>query len=428
MRRALVLVIDGFGAGYLGPYGNTWLETPALNQWACQSVLFQQCFSEAPDPLTLYQAIFQGHHPLATSGTATSPTFAAQLAQHEIPVHLFSDEPKLAPLRGEADLSSVELLPPYPPQEAESGEETELARMFSVLLDWLAEPAAEEVVWAHARGMQGLWDAPYEYRASFADEEDPPPPAMVEKPFERENRPLDPDRILGITQAYAGQVLVLDLLLAELLTTIAELPPEVQPLVVLTSSGGFPLGLHGQVGRGEEAPPRLYGDSVHVPLLVRWPDAKNGLTRVQGMVGLEDLPSAILRWMLPPSEGEGSATPMSRILDFDDAPPRPWILSGLDSQRYFRTPAWSGRFHLSVDPTDCIDPITVDPTTLDLQAIPPELFVKPDDRWEINNIADRSRETAEALVASAILCEQATRTGQQPEAVELPEILTQPLG
>ena len=38
-RRAVVLVIDRLGAGYLGPFGNTWIDTPCFNQLASQSLL-----------------------------------------------------------------------------------------------------------------------------------------------------------------------------------------------------------------------------------------------------------------------------------------------------------------------------------------------------------------------------------------------------
>ncbi|WP_158265687.1 sulfatase [Blastopirellula marina] len=410
MRRALILVIDGWGAGFLGCYGNSWLDTPALDQWACQSVLFEQCLSECPDPLQLYPHLLDGSHPL---GIDSPDGPLGVLAEADIPVHLLSDDPRLAQLRETTRLTSVETFPEVADMAAETAEETTLARFAGVLLDWLEEPAREEVIWAHARGMQGPWDAPYSYRESFADEEDPAPPSLVQPPFERENREFDSDHVLGITQAYAGQITVLDMLLGELLATIEELPIDEQPLVVLTSTGGYPLGLHGQIGREEESPVRLYSDTLHVPLLIRQPGAKEGLTRLQGLAQLGDILPTVVRSF-------GLELPCSENLDLLHvrlAESREWVLSGLGNQRCFRTTHWSLRYHLPDEETPLED--------LDLEQIVTELFVKPDDRWEINNIADRCKNIAEIGLKAALAIELAYRRDEPYP--ELPEELSSPV-
>ncbi len=410
MRRALVLVIDGWGAGFLGCYGNSWLDTPALDQWACQSVLFEQCLSECPDPLVLYPHLLDGSHPLGLS-FPNGPLDA--LAEVDIPVHLLSDDARLAELRETTRLTSVETFPEAADVAVETAEETSLARFASVLLDWLEEPAREEIIWAHARGMQGPWDAPYGYRESFADEEDPAPPKLVQPPFERENREFDSDHVLGITQAYAGQIAVLDMLLGEVLATIEELPIAEQPLVVLTSTGGYPLGLHGQIGRQEDAPVRLYSDTLHVPLLIRQPGGKDGLTRCQGLTRLGDILPTIVRSFGLESHSLDSLDLLHVVFDKS----REYVLSGLGNQRCFRAPHWSLRYHLPDQDTPL--------ENVDLDQIITELFVKPDDRWEINNIADRCKNIAEIGLKTAIEIEQAYRR-EQP-GPELPEELRTPV-
>ena len=47
-RSAIILVVDRLGAGHLGPYGNTWVETPALNRLAAESVLFELAITDSP--------------------------------------------------------------------------------------------------------------------------------------------------------------------------------------------------------------------------------------------------------------------------------------------------------------------------------------------------------------------------------------------
>ncbi|WP_158545298.1 sulfatase-like hydrolase/transferase [Bremerella cremea] len=410
MRRALILVIDGWGAGFLGCYGNSWLDTPALDQWACQSVLFEQCLSESPDPLMLYPRLLDGSHPLGIDSPGGP---LSVLAEGDIPLHLLSDDPRLATLRETTRLSSVETFPEVTDVAAKSAEETTLARFASVLLDWLDEPPREEVIWAHARGMLGPWDAPYSYRESLADEDDPAPPELVHPPFERENREFDSDHILGITQAYAGQVTVLDMLLGELLATIEELPLAEQPLVVLTSTGGYPLGLHGQIGREQDSPLRLYSDTLHVPLLIRQPGGQEGLTRLQGLAQLGDiLPTVVRSFGL---ELPGSAN--LDLLHVRLAESREFVLSGLGLQRCFRTTHWSLRYHLP----DEITPLD----ELELDQIVPELFVKPDDRWEINNIADRCTNVAEIGLKTALAIELAYR--RDDPLPDLPEELCTPV-
>ncbi|MHC2068415.1 sulfatase-like hydrolase/transferase [Bremerella sp. T1] len=402
MRRALVLVVDGWGAGFLGCYGNSWLDTPALDHWACQSVLFEQCVSECPDPLTLYPHLFGGSHPV---GAIQPGGLMSALADAEIPVHLLSDDPRLAELRDTTPLASVETFPEVAEVAASSPEETTLARFASVLLDWLEEPAREEVIWAHARGMLGPWDAPYSFRQDLADEEDPAPPEIVQPPFERENREFDSDHILGITQAYAGQVTVLDMLLGELLATIEELPEEEQPLVVLTSTGGYPLGLHGQIGRDDESTVRLYSDTLHVPLMIRQPGAKEGLTRCQGIARLGDiLPTIVETFGLQNASEEGL-----NLLTVRLGESREFVLSGFADQRCFRSKHWSLRYHLP----DLETPLE----EIDTFQIATELFVKPDDRWEVNNVADRCKNIAEVGLNTALAIEKAYRDGSP-----LPEI------
>lgn len=406
MRRALVLVIDGWGAGFLGCYGNSWLDTPALDQWACQSVLFEQCLTECPAPLDLYPQLFEGTHPL---GPASPNGLMGALADADIPVHLLSDDPRLIALRDTTPLTSVETFPEVSDVAAASPEETTIARFASVLLDWLEEPAREEIIWAHARGMLGPWDAPYSFREDLADEEDPTPPTMVHPPFERENREFDSDHVLGITQAYAGQVTVLDMVLGELLATIEELPEDEQPLVVLTSTGGFPLGLHGQIGRDDESTVRLYSDTLHVPLLIRQPGGKDGLSRYQGLARLGDLlPTIVSAFGLEASPQEGLD-----LLDIRLSDEREFVLCGLADQRCFRCDHWSLRYHLP----DLETPLN----EIDIHQIATEVFVKPDDRWDVNNVADRCKHIAEVGLQTALAIEHAYRN--QLPLPELPEEL-----
>ncbi len=56
-----------------------------------------------------------------------------------------------------------------------------------------------------------------EFRNHFADEDDPEPPAFVQPPERLLNAGFDPDEVLGLVQAYSGQVALVDQCLGMLL-------------------------------------------------------------------------------------------------------------------------------------------------------------------------------------------------------------------
>src|SRR3954466_13237730 len=61
-RRVMVLVIDRLGAGWLGPYGNTWLEAPNFNRLAARSLLFETVIAASPDVTETCREYWTGRH------------------------------------------------------------------------------------------------------------------------------------------------------------------------------------------------------------------------------------------------------------------------------------------------------------------------------------------------------------------------------
>ncbi|MFI4874214.1 MAG: hypothetical protein ACIALR_02705 [Blastopirellula sp. JB062] len=399
MRKAIVLVIDGWSAGFLSSYGTAWLETPALNQLAAESILLEHATVETLDLDRQYRAWFRAGHPLAP---ADGYDLAAQLAQVGAPLHLLTDEPLLRDAAGAFDLASAEFLECDSPQIAASEAETELARMFALVCAAIESDNGDELIWAHARGMAGAWDAPLGYRRMLAEEEDPEPPNCAAPPCSRFDGKLEPDELLGLTQAYGGQVLLLDTLLEELLTTIGALPVDRQPLLIVTSSGGLPLGLHQQVGRSAALPPAIYSELTQAPLMIRLPGAAQGLTRVQGLAASSDVPATLIDWFqaAPPDRQVAAGRSLLQL----DLPPRDRTLSVWQDELYLRTWAWGARVF---GERQC------------------QLFGKPDDRWDVNDVADRCRQITPLAVETAIDTRDALLQGAPPPA--LPSELRQGL-
>ncbi len=95
--RAVVVVLDGLGAGWLGPYGNTWIETPSFNLLASQSCLMEQAIIETPQLERMYDSIWSGQHaahpePLTDSRWG----LLSRLAQAGRSSLLVTDEPACA--------------------------------------------------------------------------------------------------------------------------------------------------------------------------------------------------------------------------------------------------------------------------------------------------------------------------------------------
>ena len=102
------------------------------------------------------------------------------------------------------------------------------------------------LTWIHGRAMQANWDAPWELRAQFSDEEDPPPPDGAEAPQGEIPTDTDPDVIQGWVWAYAGQVALLDACLEPLLESWNR--DATPTLLIVTAARGYALGEHAYWG------------------------------------------------------------------------------------------------------------------------------------------------------------------------------------
>jgi hypothetical protein len=214
----------------------------------------------------------------------------------------------------------------------------------------------------------------------------------------------DPDDLLGITQSYSGQVAALDSCVGALLELLEGLPSGRESLLTLTSARGFPLGEHLRVGPCDDA---LFGDLVQVPWMMRFPYAAGAATRSQALIEPADLWATLLDWWsvedMPHTPTAASVLPIVRQQS-DSIRDRLCIRGG-HSERAIRTPAWYLR-------------ATADP----------ELYAKPDDRWEVNNVASRCHEVVECLQDAMFQYELTLPTGRAAELPALSEVLLNGLG
>ena len=252
-------------------YGNSWIETPALDRLASQSVVFDQALIDSPQLERLYRSYWQGWHAMCPPPPESRPTLAALLRQSGVTTALLTDEPQVArhPLAVDFD-EVVEIDPPWQPQSAGEIHETHFAQCFVEIIDWLEAARGPFLLWCHLGGLGTTWDAPLRFRRAYREQGDPPPPAAADVPDRMLPADYDPDELLGYTQSYAGQVTMLDTCLGAMFEFLDGLPVGEETLLTLISARGFPLGEHRRVGPCDDA---LFGELVHVPWMVRLPDS-----------------------------------------------------------------------------------------------------------------------------------------------------------
>ena len=171
-------------------------------------------------------------------------------------------------------------------------------------------------------------------------------------------------------------------------------------LLCVMGRSGLPLGEHGMIGTPR---PWLHDELVHVPMLLRLPRAAEAGLRIDALTQPVDLLPTFLEALgepLPAMHGH-SLWPLIRS---ETAEVRPYAVSGLRVDGHeswlLRSVEWA--LHLPIDAAERA----------------PQLFVKPEDRWEVNDLYQQQIESADVM-------EKALR--QFAAAIRQPGALTYPV-
>ncbi|QDT68463.1 hypothetical protein MalM25_13850 [Planctomycetes bacterium MalM25] len=263
------------------------------------------------------------------------------------------DQRHVAPLLDRAaKVHTIDHLEP-----AVSGAPTAMSIVWAKIAEQTVEWASAEessLLWVHTRGLYGPWDAPASLYESLFDEDDPPcdegsdPPDHVLAGDE-----LHEAAFLASCR-YAGQVMVLDSCLAAWFDLVEGLMEGIDYRLIVSGLRGLPLGEHGRVGGTDE---RLYSEQQQAPLFVCEGDPATRFTRDASPVSLE---TALLSRLV----GEANTRPAVSMRSNEAE-------ALVTADRLLRQPLG--------DSDDA------------------ELYVKPDDRWEQNDIASLEEETVEQL-------------------------------
>jgi hypothetical protein len=169
IRNIICISVDGLRASALGAYGNTWHPTPALDALASQSRLTDWMFIDRPTLEGFFNAVWN----------RDGESLVERLRDAGIQCALTTDDAAIAELAETAGFGEVRHLEFASRENAASVADTELAQLFAVAIDQLAAwgelaSSAEDspprrLLWLHARGYRGAWDAPMPFRESLLD-------------------------------------------------------------------------------------------------------------------------------------------------------------------------------------------------------------------------------------------------------------------
>lgn len=386
--NAIVVVVDGLHAGYLGCYGNSWIATPAIDRLASQGFVFDQALLESSQLDDFYHACWGGSSALGPQEAAMH-SLPALLGRRQVQTGLISDQAQVIERPVSPDWRQFIQVPHHDlGKRAETPHDCQFARIFAAAADWLAEAQEPFALWTHFGGLLSAWDAPLEYRARYFEEEGLEIPPFVDPPQLRLADDYDPDALLKIRWSYAAQVSLFDTCLAEFLELIDT--PELlsSTAVILMSPRGYPLGEHRRVGFDPHAQPALHAELVHLPCLVRMPRQEAAAMRSQALVQPADVHALLLDlFQLAHHPGPTPGRSLLPLVQGERETLRDHVLLASGAERAIRTPAWYLRV---VAPGE--------------GGAARQLFAKPDDRWEVNEVAARCPDIADEL--ERVLAEQ----------------------
>jgi arylsulfatase A-like enzyme len=423
--KAVVIVVRGLQAGALGCCGSTWIDTPALDALAAGGVVFDWHFAAAANMAGACRNWRTGRYQLPVPDLplpdGEEPDLLAALRARAIPTSLVADTSRPLPER---------FLHGWEHAVEAAGTEATLEAARQQLAHLVK--AEQGLLWVDFATLLPPWHVPEELAAPYFQEEQPGDSEEEEQDEDEEEEggeedaeeeelpPLTPiwdptpglidredDEIyLQIQTSYAAAVSYLDVVLGELLDG---LPDDVA--VIVTSDCGLALGEHGVVGTVR---PWLHEEIIHVPLIVRLPEQVQAVRRVAALTQAVDLaPTLAELFGVELAAAACCATPhgisLLRLARGTVGSARAYACAGLESGGGFewclRTLEGSFLFPVRPHPEDA--------------GRQPQLFVKPDDRWEVNDVRQHHQEWCEQLEATLRAFVMATRL---PETLKPPAL------
>lgn len=373
--HAIVVAVDALSLNHIGCYGNEWVETRHLDQLADDGFVFDQCFPNSPSTGSWLRQGFAGivDNRWPWQGTLRSE-LADALIRRNVATALFSDNPELPWTAGDlTPFNDVERL-------AFVTSDRSIDDLGRVGLEWLTRQGSRpSLLWLDVGMATSDWQPPQDLLERYlekGEEIDPTAPTSGRVGETIAEESLGPLRALTAARAH-----YFDQWIGTLVEGMRHIATWDDCLFIVTADQGFPLGEHGTVGLAD---PWLFDERDHVPLLIRAPGTRRN-ARSPAHVQSIDLWATLAEYFqfTLPREGAISMS-LFPVMRGEPHKQRDLVTYGLQDVEYaIRTHQWKLRL-----PVGCVG---------DEKPTPRELYVKPEDRWEMSDVADQYPRIADAL-------------------------------
>ncbi len=390
--NAIIVVLDTLRADHVGAYGNGWIQTPAMDALARESVVFTRAFPECLPTIPMRRTLHTGLRAwpfrewipdkgadIPLRGWQRIPEEQVTLAETLVPqgyhtgfitdtYHQFKPSQNFhrgfknfSWVRGhESDLwrstltvdpKDIEALisPGLTESEAyyqealltqhmanqgnrEKEEDYQAPRVFGEAMQWLDDNQRAErfLLVVDSFDPHEPWDPPQDYLDLYADPNYDGPPVVHARYGSSDN--LTEAQLQHMRDRYAAEVTMVDRWLGHFLDRARDLGMLEDTIVVLTSDHGHQLGEHGITGKVHRG---MWYELVDVPLIVRWPDGFGADTTVESFTQHHDIAPTVLAAL-----GVDQRAPMHgvdlRLLADDLIPPREHVSCGVHDYSWCR--------------------------------------------------------------------------------------------
>jgi arylsulfatase A-like enzyme len=299
----VVLLVDTLRSDYLGAYGFEGAISPNLDRLAAESLLFENCFANAPwtkpSIATLFTSLPPAVHGVTGMGKATWSGEGGLTQVLPQDAETIAERFQGAGYRTAAFVANPFISPRYGFSQGfgvfERKEKTEA--LLASAGQWLAERASDReapfFLYLHVMDVHGPYDAPRQTtRRSFARSTSESRTLTEEstsdsRVFRQTEWATEEERyrLKSWRAKYGAGVHAFDREIGAFLDDLRGSGVLDRAYLVLTSDHGEELMEHGGWNHGNN----LYDHQLHVPLLIRKPLAEDAGRRIPSLVSLVDL-------------------------------------------------------------------------------------------------------------------------------------------
>ena len=281
--NVIIITFDTTRADHIGAYGNKNAQTPVLNQLASDGVLYEKSLAPIPITLPSHSSIMTGKVPFA-HGVRDNGLFKLASEQETLAEILKAKGYQTAAAIGSFPLTSQfginqgfdyfneHITQKYEdvfgdrtiPKEKLFFDERKAAQVNDAIMPWIEDHAQSPFfVWLHYFDPHHPHEPPAPYNQSF------------------------------VHDLYQGEIAYADESLGNIIAQLKRLNVYDNSIIVFTSDHGEGMGEHNESTHSL----LVYNATLHVPLIVKYPNQKYANSRISNWVGSVDILPTILKYL-----------------------------------------------------------------------------------------------------------------------------------